>query len=774
LTLGRDSDAVWRVNPRTGFLESRAGLSWTGVREYRTPTGLVRVLRRPEQVNSPGHLKTLRRLPGCEGHPPNGADVTPENQGELMVGYTGDSIDVEELGGYPRPVGNVTVTRLSTLAKMVDADTWRDYCGRFPSEAAKLIEHDGQPARTGTSLGYNALWYGPYVDSEIVAERDDGALVGEWNGPKGPERYDIEHIVDPNCDIVQRLEREANFDSEMLGGQHFAVCLAPLGGRGAEQSELMRVVDSHDLPIKGDLARRFNRVAVQVPRVFQQAPRSAAEIRHNVQTRTFDTIDATDLRWAARQKQVERIAEGGGTIPPCKVEYFTNEYGVLSSSFHFEGDDEPITVVPHYALADISKEYVIDLYLWSRDPHDEILGPGGEELPECKVGDAEPRWTVGVSRDLPVVPGDWDDDAVMASVFRWAGFDGDNPDPSKARQAFLVYDASEPNLKGSYKLPIARHSTSGLQVVKGGLDAAAGYLPQTDIPDDVEERARKVLDHYYTKYRKKYEPGAVEDRRASPEHRIMATTKIEIGLGRDNAKALAKLNLGTFQPLSLTLDEVNATKLGQKIAEMQEMLARLAEELMESKEKAEGMEAQMSDMMSVKEAEAKVDEVKGMLAEAEKALAEAKAAEEKMQSEMDAMKKQCDSYEAELAPLRAAEFKRFADSVVAAGFNEDDVSKCENAEQLRRLVVTAKVGERYGKTRDDGSFIADDDTVKSTFDGVWAMLQAARDNAESGPPSRRRSIVDDIPRIGPTPARDNIDGGKPSTSAQVQAGMACL
>ena len=52
LTQHRDegAGAVWSINPRTHFLETRTGLSWTGVREYKTPSGLVRVLRRPEQA----------------------------------------------------------------------------------------------------------------------------------------------------------------------------------------------------------------------------------------------------------------------------------------------------------------------------------------------------------------------------------------------------------------------------------------------------------------------------------------------------------------------------------------------------------------------------------------------------------------------------------------------------------------------------------------------------------------------------------------------------
>jgi hypothetical protein len=266
-TLGtaRDQPGAWEINPRTGFLQARAGLSWTGVREYRTPTGLLRVLRRPEQVCAPAHLRTLRLLPATEGHPAGDVDVSPANEAALRVGSTGDAIDIEDLKGYSRPVGNVSVSRPSTMVKMVDLATWQKLGQDFA--ALRDVVHDGSAPATGTSLGYNALWFGPYIEAEIVGERDDGSgVIGEWMGPTGPEPYDIEHIVDPECELIKQLEVEINFDASKLGGNHFAVALPALGGRGGEQSELMRIVDSFDLPpISSDLARQVRRVAIQVP-----------------------------------------------------------------------------------------------------------------------------------------------------------------------------------------------------------------------------------------------------------------------------------------------------------------------------------------------------------------------------------------------------------------------------------------------------------------------------------------------------------------------------
>jgi HK97 family phage prohead protease len=107
-------------------------------------------------------------------------------------------------------------------------------------------------------------------------------------------------------------------------------------------------------------------------------------------------------------------------------------------------------------------------------------------------------WKVGASRNLPVADGDpaWDGDAAKARIFEKAGFDGDSPDSSWARKAFLCYDAAAPNLKGSYKLPFADVVDGRLTVVPAGIRNAASCLPQTDISDDVKEKARAVIDHY--------------------------------------------------------------------------------------------------------------------------------------------------------------------------------------------------------------------------------------------------------------------------------------
>lgn len=119
------------------------------------------------------------------------------------------------------------------------------------------------------------------------------------------------------------------------------------------------------------------------------------------------------------------------------------------------------------------------------------------------------EWKVGAARNLPVEDSDaWDGGEAEASIFEWAG--GDDFDPAKARKGFLAYDASAPEERGSYKLPIAHAVGGELKVPKGAIRAAASRLPQTDIPDDVKERAQAVLDHY------KKEAGMDDGARSAP------------------------------------------------------------------------------------------------------------------------------------------------------------------------------------------------------------------------------------------------------------------
>lgn len=133
-------------------------------------------------------------------------------------------------------------------------------------------------------------------------------------------------------------------------------------------------------------------------------------------------------------------------------------------------------------------------------------------------------WKVGAARDLPITEDDsWDGQEAKDSVFAWAGWP-DSPDPSKAKQAFLAYDASIDTEKGAYKLPFARFDGE-LKTSTAGINAAASRLPQTDLPQEIADAARAVLDAYQAKQKSVDATGeepSMKKSQDAPEEEVLA------------------------------------------------------------------------------------------------------------------------------------------------------------------------------------------------------------------------------------------------------------
>ena len=110
---------------------------------------------------------------------------------------------------------------------------------------------------------------------------------------------------------------------------------------------------------------------------------------------------------------------------------------------------------------------------------------------------AKPDWHCGAARDLPINRiREWDGDAAAKRMLDAAGIGGDNPRPAVAKRGFLLYDAVNPNLRGSYKLPFADKIDGKLTAIAAGIRAAASRLPQTDAPEREKQRARQIIDYY--------------------------------------------------------------------------------------------------------------------------------------------------------------------------------------------------------------------------------------------------------------------------------------
>lgn len=207
-------------------------LTYTGVRPYLIQGQEVLVLRRFEQVNSASHRRTLRMLTVTDGHPkveingvvyPVWLDV--EGQGEIdelgcvhlpdagfRVGHTGDSIEVTDINGYLMPTSYVSI--------------------KSPGCAASIMG-----GKTQTSLGYFSLRLPPPPE-----EIQDG--YGIWNGPNGPQRYQLEQILDledPRLQssylvsegIAKSIE-EAEAIRKRIGANHLGANLIGRGGPDVE------------------------------------------------------------------------------------------------------------------------------------------------------------------------------------------------------------------------------------------------------------------------------------------------------------------------------------------------------------------------------------------------------------------------------------------------------------------------------------------------------------------------------------------------------------
>lgn len=107
------------------------------------------------------------------------------------------------------------------------------------------------------------------------------------------------------------------------------------------------------------------------------------------------------------------------------------------------------------------------------------------------------NWVCAAAKDLEIdQESTWNGREAAERILDAAGFNEDRPDPDKAKKGFLVYDAGNPTLKGSYKLPFGDIQKGQLVAIASGIRAADSRIAQTDIPDDIKEDAEKIIALY--------------------------------------------------------------------------------------------------------------------------------------------------------------------------------------------------------------------------------------------------------------------------------------
>ncbi len=113
-------------------------------------------------------------------------------------------------------------------------------------------------------------------------------------------------------------------------------------------------------------------------------------------------------------------------------------------------------------------------------------------------------WKASGKADLPLSQDsrDWDGDKAREAIFKWAGWP-DDPQPTKARQAFFAYDDDATDEKESYKLPFATIVSGELKAVPHALHAVAAVLEGSrggvDLPKSVQSDVRDKVAKYYKK-----------------------------------------------------------------------------------------------------------------------------------------------------------------------------------------------------------------------------------------------------------------------------------
>lgn len=133
-------------------------------------------------------------------------------------------------------------------------------------------------------------------------------------------------------------------------------------------------------------------------------------------------------------------------------------------------------------------------------------------------------WLVGASKGLPIDEDKdraWDGPAALRRMVK----------ADKARLGCLVYeDDADPKTQAAYKLPFADIVSGELRAITSGLRAAASRLPQTDIPEGVKDKSRKILDAYFDRLE--------EDRTMTPLYlRLWSSMKrlFQVEMNRDIA-----------------------------------------------------------------------------------------------------------------------------------------------------------------------------------------------------------------------------------------------
>jgi len=210
--------------------------------------------------------------------------------------------------------------------------------------------------------------------------------------------------------------------------------------------------------------------------------------------KTAEILDVIETSQIIPSYQQHVSLSADALIEMMKAETWMNAEEAVSQGFatsvaddEEEGDEEPEALLRPGLYAKAPKA------LRCAKPANQKLHT---KTPPRNVAD----WVCAARLDHPVTERDsYNASAAAERILDWAGFNGDNPDPGRAKCCFLAYDASEPKSKDSYVLPFC-DIIGGIQhAISKGWDWAESKIDGLDIPQPVKDSARAAVEAYEAK-----------------------------------------------------------------------------------------------------------------------------------------------------------------------------------------------------------------------------------------------------------------------------------
>lgn len=110
------------------------------------------------------------------------------------------------------------------------------------------------------------------------------------------------------------------------------------------------------------------------------------------------------------------------------------------------------------------------------------------------------RWTCSGARDLPILKeSSWDGGAAAKEILDHAGIGTDKPNHELAKQGFVFSDLANLDERGGYSDPFCRVVNGKLEASSAGVDAAAHFVPRTDVPQNIKEEGERLIAHYQSR-----------------------------------------------------------------------------------------------------------------------------------------------------------------------------------------------------------------------------------------------------------------------------------